>query len=134
MVSLFFIARALQRRKARCAKIEWTTGRSKRSEKVRRIYRSSKNSGHRHRLHVCLPSATLAKVRELGEPGVQQLCASVAHSFSLNSRVALVRHAVHIFVAFKRERERERVPAYTISMNASLFPIGRRTKFALSGI
>lgn len=33
----FFIARALHRRKARCAKIERTTGRSKRSEKVERV-------------------------------------------------------------------------------------------------
>ncbi|KAL0100880.1 hypothetical protein PUN28_019340 [Cardiocondyla obscurior] len=54
---------------------------------------------------MCLPSTTLAKVRKLTEPGVQQLCASVAHSFSLKrTRRLSPSRRTH----FRRTRERKK--------------------------
>jgi len=53
------------------------------------------------------------------ESWVSRECSSfvpLSHSFSLNARVALVRRAVHIFVAFQRERE-----------NPSTYNFGERT-------
>jgi len=54
---------------------------------------------------VCLLSATLAKVRELGEPGVQQLCASVAQLFIKRARRLSPSRRSHFRRVPKRKRE-----------------------------